>query len=122
MQKINQKLFRVEKVINRKGNNLHVKSKGYNKWLQAFNSWIDKKGIVKISEYFPEPKSSGGRVKVELDLSNYATKVDLKNAAGVDTSKSAKMVDLSNLKSDIDKLDTDKLKNLPSNLSNQFEK
>ena len=118
MQKINQKLFRVEKVINRKGNNLQVKSKGYNKWLQAFNSWIDKKDIVKMSEYFPERKSSGGRVKVELDLSNYATKADLKNATGVDTSKSAKMVYLSNLKSDIDKLDTDKLKNVPSNLSN----
>ena len=36
-----------------------------------------------MSEYFPEPKSSGGRVKVELDLSNYATKKDLKNATGV---------------------------------------
>ena len=32
-----------------------------------------------MSEYFPEPKSSRGRVKVELDLSNYATKTDLKN-------------------------------------------
>ena len=38
-----------------------------------------------MSEYIPEPKSSGGRVKVELDLSNYAPKTDLKNAAGVDT-------------------------------------
>ena len=32
-----------------------------------------------MSKYFPEPKFSGGRVKVELDLSNYATKADLKN-------------------------------------------
>ena len=40
-----------------------------------------------MSEYFLEPKSSGGTVKVELDLSNYATKADLKNATGVDTSK-----------------------------------
>ena len=40
-----------------------------------------------MSEYFSKPKSSGGRVKVELDLSNYATKADLKNAAGVGTSK-----------------------------------
>ena len=47
-----------------------------------------------MSEYFPEPKSLGGIVKVELDLSKYATKVDLKNAAGVDTSKFAKMVNL----------------------------
>ena len=40
-----------------------------------------------MSEYFPEPKSSGGGVKVELDLFNYGTKVDLKNATGVNTSK-----------------------------------
>ena len=38
-----------------------------------------------MSEYFPEPTSSGGRVKVELDLSNYATKADLKSATDVDT-------------------------------------
>ena len=38
-----------------------------------------------MSEYFVEPKLPGGRVKVELDLSNYATKADLKNATGVDT-------------------------------------
>ena len=69
-------------------------------------------------EYFSEPKSSGGRVKVELDLSNYATKADLKNATGVDTSKFAKKVDLASLKSNVDKLDIDKLKNVPTNLNN----
>ena len=42
-----------------------------------------------MTDYFPEPKSSGGIVKVELDFSNYATKADLKNAVGVDTSKFA---------------------------------
>ena len=52
-------------------------------------------------------------MKVEIDLSNYATKVDLKNATGVDTSKFAKMVDLARLKSDVDKLGTDKLENVP---------
>ena len=71
-----------------------------------------------MSEYFSEPKSSGGRVKVELDLSNYATKADSKNATGVDTSKFAKKVDLASLKSNVDKLDIDKLKNVPTNLSN----
>ena len=71
-----------------------------------------------MSEYFPEPKSSGGRVKVELDLSNYATKVDLKNATSFDTSKCVKKVDLANLKSDVDTLDIDRLKKVPSNLSN----
>ena len=39
-----------------------------------------------MSEYFPKPKSLGANVKVELDLSNYATKADLKDETGVDTS------------------------------------
>ena len=56
-----------------------------------------------MSKYFPEPKSSGERVKNELDFSNYATKADLKNATGVDTSEFPKKFDLPNLKSDIDK-------------------
>ena len=43
-----------------------------------------------MGEYFPEPKFSGGRVKVELDLSSCATKADLKDATGADTSKFAK--------------------------------
>ena len=63
-----------------------------------------------MSEYFLELKSVGGRVKVELDLSNYVTKGDFKNVAGVDTSKFAKKVDLGSLKSNVDKLDIDKLK------------
>ena len=56
-------------------------------------------------------------MKVELDLSNYATKVDLENATGVDTSKFAKNVDLASLKSEVDKLDIDKLEKVPTNLS-----
>ena len=47
-------------------------------------------------------------VKVELDLSNYATKADLKTAAGVDTSRFARKVDLANLRSNVEKLDIDK--------------
>ena len=43
-----------------------------------------------MSEYLPKPNSLGSNVKVELDLSNYATKTDLKNATGVDTSSFAK--------------------------------
>ena len=57
-------------------------------------------------------------MKVELDLSNYATKADFKNEAGVDTSDFAKKTDLAILKSDAGKLVIDKLKNVPSNLSN----
>ena len=66
---------------------------------------------------FREPKYLEANVKVELDLSNYVTKADLKNAAGVDTSDFAKKTDLASLKSDVDKLDIDKLKNVPNNLS-----
>ena len=55
-----------------------------------------------MSEYFLEPKSSRANVKVELDLSNYATKSDLKNVTRVDTSDFAKKTDLANLKFDMD--------------------
>ena len=71
-----------------------------------------------MSEFFPRLKSLGASVKGELDLSNYATKADLKNAAGVDTSDFAKKTVLANLKSYLDKLDIDKLENIPSGLSN----
>ena len=63
-------------------------------------------------------KILGANVKVELDLSDYATKANLKNAADVDTLDLAEKSDLTNLKSDLDKLDIDKLKNIPSGLSN----
>ena len=66
---------------------------------------------------FLEPKSSRRRVKIELDLSIFATKADLRKATGVDISSFAKMTDLAGLKSDVDKLDIDKLKNVATNLS-----
>ena len=56
-------------------------------------------------------------MKVGLDLSNYATKANLENKTGVDTSAFAKKTDLPHLKSDVDKLDIDKLKHVPSGLS-----
>ena len=71
-----------------------------------------------MSEYFPKPKSFGANVKVELDLYNYVTKTDLKITIGVDTLDFTKKLDLANLISDANKLDTDKLNNVPSNLSN----
>ena len=55
--KTNQKEFRVKKIIKTKGDKIYVKWKGYD---SSFNSWIDEKDIVEISENFPEPKSSGG--------------------------------------------------------------
>ena len=71
-----------------------------------------------MSEYFSKPKSLEGNVKVELDLSNYTTKADLKNATEVNKMDYAKKTDLVNLKFDVEKLDIDKQKNAPSYLSN----
>ena len=48
-----------------------------------------------MSEYFPELKYSSGRVKVELDLPNFATKADVKNERGITTTKFVKKVDFS---------------------------
>ena len=61
--------------------------------------------------------NSNSKVEVELDLSNYAQKSNLKNAAGVDTSDFAKKADWASLKADVLQLDIDKLKNVPIDLS-----
>ena len=70
-----------------------------------------------MSQYFLNPKSLETNVKVELDLSSYSTKADLENAAGVNSSKLPKKVDLANLKSRVDKLNIEKLEKLPSGLN-----
>ena len=62
-----------------------------------------------MSEYFPKPKPLRENVKIELDLPNYAAKVDLKNATVVDTSNLAKKIDLASFKSEIDNLGIGKL-------------
>ena len=64
-----------------------------------------------MSELFTLIKSFARREKVKLDSSNYATKEGMKNEAGVDTSKFAKKIDLASLKSNLDQLDINKLKN-----------
>ena len=72
-----------------------------------------------MSQNFPTPYEPLGRdINVKVDLSNYETKSDLKNATGVDTSKLAAKSDLASLKDEVDKLDIDKLKNVPTHLSN----
>ena len=87
LQKTNQIEFRVEKAI-KKGNKLNVKQKGYH---NSFNSWIDKNILLYEMSYFPELYIyNKNKIKFELNLSNYATKYDLKRETGVDTSKLAK--------------------------------
>ena len=67
--------------------------------------------------YYPPYKSSSNNVKVELDLTNYATKLDLKNITHVDVSSFASETNLAALKTEVDKIDTDKLKTAPNDLA-----
>ena len=72
-----------------------------------------------MSKYFPEPYRAFGRdINVKVDLSNYATKVDIKNITHIDTSGFALKTNLSNLKTEIDKLGIDKLVPVPVDLGN----
>ena len=63
-----------------------------------------------MSYNFPKPyEAFSGDINVKVDLSNYATKADIKNISDVDTSSFALKSNLANLKTEIDKLDVDKL-------------
>ena len=63
-----------------------------------------------MSQYFPKTfKSFEGNINVKVDLSNYATKSDIKNISHVHTSRFALKTNLASLKTEVDKLDTDKL-------------
>ena len=72
-----------------------------------------------MSQYFPKPFNLhfGDSINVKIDLSNYATKADIKNISHVDTSSFALKTNLANLKTEVDKLDIDKLKPFPHNVS-----
>ena len=76
-----------------------------------------KKLNYRMSAYYPPYRNSSNNVKVELDLTNYATKTDLKNITHVDVSSFASKTNLAALKTEVDKLDTDKLKTTPIDLS-----
>ena len=71
-----------------------------------------------MSEYFPNPlRSCRENINVRVDLSNYATKADIKNITHVDTSDFALKTNLANLKTEVDKLDIDKLRPLLHDVS-----
>ena len=71
-----------------------------------------------MSQYFPKPyEPFGGDISVKVDLSNFATKADIKNISHVDTSSFALKTNLASLKTEVDKLDTDKLVPVPVDLS-----
>ena len=71
-----------------------------------------------MSQYFPKPyETFGGDSNVEVDLSNYATKVDIKNISHVDASSFALKTNLASLETEVYKLDIDKLVPVPVELS-----
>ena len=71
-----------------------------------------------MSHYFPKPfRNVGGNINVKVDLSNYATKTDIKNVSDVDASSFALKTNLGNIKTEVDELDIDKLAPVPVDLS-----
>ena len=105
-----------------------------NKYNNTYHNTIEMKNVdVKSNTYIDSSKEvndknqrfkigDNARIwlcsKFKLDLFSYATKADLKNAAEIDTSPFTKKVDLTSLKSNVDKSDIDKLKHVQTNLSN----
>ena len=67
--------------------------------------------------YYPPYNNSSNNIKLELDLSNYATKDDVKNITHVDVSSFASKTNLAALKTEVDKIDADKLKTTPIDLA-----
>ena len=74
----------------------------YKKWVNTFLSRLE---------------SSGGNINVKVDLSDYSTKIDLKNVTHVDTSSFELKKNLASMKTEVDKLDIDKLATVPVDLS-----
>ena len=70
-----------------------------------------------MSQYFPPYRSFGGNIKVELVLTSYATKTDLKNVTHVDVSSFASKTNLASLKTEVDKIDIAKLTPVPDDLA-----
>ena len=116
-RQINKK-FRIEKVIKKKGDKLYVKWKGYD---SSFNSLIKQAWFhqlqfhcITVSQYFPKPYEPFGRdINVKVNLSNYATKADIKNISHIDMSSFANFC----LKTEVYKLDINELVPVPVDLS-----
>ena len=77
-----------------------------------------KKTLYKTSQYFPKPyEPFGGDISAKVDLSNYATKAIIKDITHIDTSSFALKTNVANWKTEVDKLDIDKLAPVPADLN-----
>ena len=73
---------------------------------------------IKMNQHFPKPyETFGGYINVKVELSNYATKTDLKNMSHIDVSSYALKSNLASLKTEVDKLDINKLTSVPIDLA-----
>ena len=105
MQKTDQKEFRIEKAIKKKGDKLYVKWKGYN---NSFNSWVDKKKY-KMAYVPTYSEVEEEIVRVTLNLSNYLTQKEFKNVTKVDTSDFALKANVAEIKKKVDDINVDKI-------------
>ena len=104
---VDQKLIRIKKIIRRKGKKKYEKT-----MIILLIFGLIKKTLYKMSQYFPKPyKTFGGNINVIVALSNYATKADLKNAIGTDTSKLGSKSDLISFKGEVQKNRCRQIKN-----------
>ena len=119
LQKTNQQEFRIEKVIKIKM--INYISNGKIIIVHLIAGLIKKTQSNKCTnmrQYFPKPYETFSRdINVKVDLSNYATETDIKNISHVDTSSFALKSNLAGLKTEVDKLDIDKLVPIPIDLS-----
>ena len=115
LQKTNQTEFGIEKVTKEKVTNCISNGKIIIICLRAEQSKTIS--LYEVSFYPEIDNCRRNKVKVELDLSNYTIKCEVRKAAGVDKSKFLRKADLSCSKSDVDKLDVDKIKSVPNYLS-----
>ena len=112
-KKLIKKNLELKKILKTKGNKSYVKWKEYN---NLFNSWIDKKDLIKRVSTFHHIEVLEQLCKF-LDLSSYATKADLKNVTHVDVRSVALKIYPSNIKTEVDKMDIAKLTPVPDDLA-----
>ena len=111
-----KEIFVVDKINDTVPYTYNIKDLNDEEFIGSFMIKNYKRVYYKMS-YYPPYKSSSNNIKVELNLTKYATKTDLNNITHVDTSRFASKTNLAALKTEVDKIDIDKLKTVPTDLA-----